>query len=286
MKKLIGGLIIIGLLGLVGCATVVPSSNLTAPPSSSNPDIEQTLADRTWISPAMVQIGNYYPGARAEWAIRVHNGKDTPTEFLVSYGEPSYTKEGYKRAPTEVQDWIVIVDATPVLAPKETKEILVVLAMPKDISDASTLVWEITSDGLARFDTINRESYEKFLAEVKLSDWYIREKGYARTPEDLRILEAQAQEKAQVQLKQFISTDTEANLLSYFRQNTSVTADRFSKERPGDKVLLGGLSKQGFLNSWNLKEGKWEFWISVAEKSKEVVQTEMCSRWLVQMRQG
>lgn len=151
--------------------------------------------------------GDYYPGARAEWDLRIHNGNDAVqvteeysvltgadeasveiqlkrpladadiknvtlfgnntleklvatyynpdtkglvikglipdsfriitityfawAEFLVSYREPDYAKEGYDRPPPEAKDWVIIVDSTPVLAPKETREILVVLAMPR-----------------------------------------------------------------------------------------------------------------------------------------------------------
>lgn len=89
-------------------------------------------ADRTWVSPGKVCIGNYYPGGRAEYPIIVHNGKDTAASFTVSYRYPDHVATGYDKPPIEAQDWIVIADPTPVLAPKETKDILVVLAMPKD----------------------------------------------------------------------------------------------------------------------------------------------------------
>ncbi len=139
------------LMGIVGCSVTQievspvtptePSGNVTTPvetlPASltnptSDPNVEARLVDQTWISPAMVQIGNYYPGARAEWSIRVHNGKDVPAGLLISYRVPDNVKEGYDTAPVEAKDWVIIADSTPVLAAKETKEILVVLAMPKD----------------------------------------------------------------------------------------------------------------------------------------------------------
>ena len=115
MKKLIIGLLLIGLLVVCGCA-----------PSYS------PLVDRTWISPGKVQVGNFYPGARAEWTLLVHNGNDIAASFLVTYRYPDHVAEGYAKPMSEVQGWIIIADPTPVIAPKETKEILIVLAMPED----------------------------------------------------------------------------------------------------------------------------------------------------------
>lgn len=137
-------LIVVLVIGMVGCTTTTPENPVmpntpmspttsSNPGSVSDPDVEQRLIDKTWISPAMVQIGNYYPGARAEWSLRLHNGGDTMAEFLVSYRYPDYIKEGYNTAPPEARDWVIITDPTPVLAPKETREILVVLAVPKDV---------------------------------------------------------------------------------------------------------------------------------------------------------
>lgn len=40
--------------------------------------------------------------------------------------------EGFGFAPGEAKDWVIIADADPVLAPKETREILIVLDLPVD----------------------------------------------------------------------------------------------------------------------------------------------------------
>lgn len=87
-------------------------------------------ADRTWLSPGKVQISNYYPGATAEYYVTIHNGSSTSTTFLVTYREPSYVATGYVKAPMEAQNWVIIADTAPILAPRETKDILVTLAMP------------------------------------------------------------------------------------------------------------------------------------------------------------
>src|SRR4030043_687078 len=100
--------------------------------SDSAKEIEARLVDTNWTSPAEVRIGNYYPGANAEWSIKIHNGGDIYSKFRVAYSAPSRTSEGYSMPPEEAQYWIIVADSTPMLAPKETKEILVTLAIPKD----------------------------------------------------------------------------------------------------------------------------------------------------------
>ena len=119
-----------GIVEKIRQAEVVETDNAAQPPAvvmSKEPP-----GDMTWISPGKVQIGNFYPGARAEWPVQIHNGKDVETIFSVKYRQPDYVGEGYAMPPDEAQDWVIIVDSTPVLAPKETKDILTVLAMPKE----------------------------------------------------------------------------------------------------------------------------------------------------------
>ena len=160
MKKLIIGLLVIGLLIAIGCTPVhttpvqnepsplvqeesepvIPEeSKEVAPPTTEPSSGEVGVAllgeppeDRTWISPGKVQVGNFHPGARAEWNLLVHNGKGAPAKFLVSYRYPDHVADGYAKPSLEVQNWVIIADPTPVIAPKETREILVVFEMPKD----------------------------------------------------------------------------------------------------------------------------------------------------------
>ena len=137
MRKLIIGLLVIGLLVVSGCATsYAPPVNEPSepPPASSGTTVlpGEPPIDRTWISPGKVQVGNFYPGARAEWNLLVHNGNDTAASFLVAYRYPDHVADGYAKPTAEVQDWVIIADPTPVIAPKETREILIVLAMPED----------------------------------------------------------------------------------------------------------------------------------------------------------
>ena len=158
MKKLIIGLLLAGLLLACGCtqtytppvntpSELPPSNNNTTTPLPSTPSDGTTILpdeppiDRTWISPGKVMVGNFYPGARAEWNLLVHNGKDTQASFVIAYRYPDHVGEGYVKPTTEAQDWVIIADSTPVLAPKETREILIALEMPKDAISPGKL-WE------------------------------------------------------------------------------------------------------------------------------------------------
>lgn len=130
--------IVLGLL-LVGCGQSynppanVPTNSL---PSNGLPADGQPPENITWISPGKVGIDNFYPGARVECytgavcALNVHNGNDYTANFLISYRYPDHVEIGYVKPTNEVQDWIVIVDPTPVLAPYETRVIPVILEMP------------------------------------------------------------------------------------------------------------------------------------------------------------
>ena len=140
MKRVIATFLAIVVLVLAGCTPSVPNQTMTPPPAVDQ-TTEATLVDRTWISPGVVQIGNYYAGARAEWYIRVHNGKDTVARFNISFRVPDNTRDGYDMPQIGAQSWIIIADPTPVLAPKETRDILIVLAVPSGVK-ISSQQWE------------------------------------------------------------------------------------------------------------------------------------------------
>lgn len=124
MKKFIT-LILVGGLLLAGCAQPSP------PPPIQTPEPPPELYDKTWISPGKVEVGNFYPGARAEYPLTIHNGKDEPAEFSVIYRVPDNVGEGYAKAPNEAKDWVIIADPAPVLAAKETRDVLIAVEMPK-----------------------------------------------------------------------------------------------------------------------------------------------------------
>jgi len=119
-----------------------------APPEPAPPEPAPTPAppeppsdNVTWISPGKVEVGNFYPGARAEWLLTVHNGNDYEAPFLIAYRQPDNVGAGYEPAPAQSQDWVVITEPTPVLAPRETRDILVVLDMPAE-AQAPEPKWE------------------------------------------------------------------------------------------------------------------------------------------------
>lgn len=177
MKKLIVGLLIAGLLVVCSCAPSYEPGGLELPtdlPASNGvliPDSDEAvgviepppeLYDRTWISPGKVVVGNFYPGARAEYPVTVHNGNESSCSFTITCRPADHVDEPYVKAPSEVQDWVMIVDPTPVLEPKETKDILVVLEMPED-EEVFAPKWEFwvsvidtTQGGVVRTELCSR----------------------------------------------------------------------------------------------------------------------------------
>jgi hypothetical protein len=150
-KAMVGLVVLVMVLGLLlgGC---FPSGDYTPSndtPSSDAPDTPTIPTDNTpsdsmpvfdnpppddvtWISPGKVTVTNFYPGATAEYPVTIHNGNDDFTTFSVSYRHPDNVATGYVSPPVEVQDWVIVADMTPVLAPRETRDILVVLSMPEN----------------------------------------------------------------------------------------------------------------------------------------------------------
>ena len=124
MKRLIVVIVGVGLL-LGGCAQ--PSPAVIGEEGSPPPE----LYDKMWISPGKVEVGNFYPGARVEYMLTIHNGKDESVEFSVTYRQPDNVDGDYVRAPDEARQWVMIADLTPVLAAKETRDVLIAVEMPK-----------------------------------------------------------------------------------------------------------------------------------------------------------
>lgn len=107
------------------------ANNEAQMPSVSDAAAEAKMIDKDWVTPAQVDIGNYYPGARAEFSLRVHNGGNEVGIYDVSYMEPTNTKDGYSMPPASAGSWVTVPGVVVVL-PKETKKVLVVLEIPKD----------------------------------------------------------------------------------------------------------------------------------------------------------
>lgn len=153
MKRLIIALVILTLVVCTSCVYNPPLEPIppattpepTTPESTPAPGETPTPVqmppggedeppeDMSWISPGVVEVSNFFPGARAEWPIRIHNGNDTSATFDVRYKVPDRLREGYVMAPESAQGWVIITDPTPVLLPKETKEVLIVVELPGDV---------------------------------------------------------------------------------------------------------------------------------------------------------
>ena len=138
MRKLVGILVIVVLLILlVGCGQ---SSDITQEgdlEDNSSKEEEMLLPEEppenvNWISPAKVEVGNFYPGARAECELLVHNGNDYEASFDVRYRHPDNVKDDYAMPTVEAEGWVFVIDSPIVLAPYETGTVLIVLEMPED----------------------------------------------------------------------------------------------------------------------------------------------------------
>ena len=160
MKWLVVLLVIAGLL-LVGCPQ--PSE----PPVVEAPEPPPELYDKTWISPGKVEVGNFHPGARAEYTLSIHNGSDEPAEFSVTYKEPSNTGEGFVAAPPEAKDWVIIDDPAPMLAAKETKDLLIAVEMPEDAQAPPKWEFWIAVKDVTQTGMVQTELACRCLVEMK-----------------------------------------------------------------------------------------------------------------------
>ena len=174
--------IVIFMLGLsAGCATSPPvisppieADNPPPPVSNGSTAPSPTFTgepppDITWISPGKVNIGNFHPGARAEWNILIHNGQNAPASFEVKYREPNRAEEGYIKAPAIVQDWVIITDATPILMPRETRVVLVAIEMPDDaISPAPKWEFWVSVIDTSQSGMITTELCSRWCVQMKM----------------------------------------------------------------------------------------------------------------------
>lgn len=165
--KLIG-ILLIGVLLLVGCSQPEVTPPYIPPVDDTPFTNDAPPMDRTWISPAKVLIGNFYPGARVEWALSVHNGNDAEAEFAVIYREPDYTASGYVKAPEEAQSWVIIADSSPVLMPYETRDILIALDVPTTaVITADKWEFWISVKDITQGGTIRTELCSRWLVEMQ-----------------------------------------------------------------------------------------------------------------------
>jgi hypothetical protein len=160
MKWLVALIVIAGLL-LAGCPqpSAPPTAETTTPPPE--------LHNKTWISPGKVEVGNFHPGARAEYILSIHNGSDEPAEFSVSYRVVDNTAEDYEPAPTEAQAWVTIEDPAPVLAAKETKDVLIAMEMPGDAEVPPKWEFRIIVKDVTQAGMVQTELACRWLVEMR-----------------------------------------------------------------------------------------------------------------------
>lgn len=107
-------------------AGVIYSSS--APKSARN--IEAGMMDTDWISPGKVTIENFYKGAEADYAMRIHNGGNTDTVFDVNPRQPDGIMNN--KLPLDCIDWVQLPQYSIYVPAKQTYEIPVTIKMLKD----------------------------------------------------------------------------------------------------------------------------------------------------------
>ena len=162
MKWLVTLIVIAGLL-LAGCPPP-PETTATETPTITPPP---ELYDKTWVSPGKVEVGDFYPGARAEYMISLHNGNDETAEFSLSYRVSDNTTDGYEPAPVTAEGWVIIAEPSPVLAAKETKDILIAVEMPGDAEAPPKWEFWIVAKDVTQTGMVQTELACRWLVAMK-----------------------------------------------------------------------------------------------------------------------
>jgi hypothetical protein len=174
MKKIL--VIILSSLTLItGCVSSDPVevSTVTITPTPTIASIrvidttgEANRYETTWVSPPEIIIPNYYAGATAEWPIRIHNGKDVLTSFVVKYSDGDKARGEFVYAPAGFSKWIIIEDESFVLKPKETKDILVTITIPYNVIIPSKWWFEVMVKEQGQ-GNVDIEYYPRWLVTMK-----------------------------------------------------------------------------------------------------------------------
>jgi hypothetical protein len=161
MRRLIVLIAVAGLL--ISACVQPPAPPVTGEEISPPPE----LYDKTWISPGKVMVGNFYPGARAEYLLSIHNGNNEPAEFSVTFREPGSTGEGYVTAPSEAENWVIIADPAPVLAAKETRQVLIAVEMPNGTTAPPKWEFWIAVKDVTQTGMVQTELVCRWLVEMR-----------------------------------------------------------------------------------------------------------------------
>ncbi len=138
VRKTLVVFVMVLLVMLSGCIStptvspIVPSQPITETPQIVQPATEyRTSGAIALVDSGKITVGNFRPGARAEFYLKVYNGKSVDTEVGISYMRPQHTDDGYIVAPDYVSQWVEGEGIYSVKA-GETKEIFTAIEMPKD----------------------------------------------------------------------------------------------------------------------------------------------------------
>lgn len=84
--------------------------------------------DKNWISPGKVFVSGIYPGGKASYHVKIHNGKDKDSIFSVIARNVDRFDQGYnKNVPLH---WISIANATPLVKAGETLIVPICVEIP------------------------------------------------------------------------------------------------------------------------------------------------------------
>lgn len=323
-KIFLGGLLLILIMGLLGCSseTFTPTTPAISSPKPvyTPAGVKEPPQDKNWISPGRVQIGNFHEGAEATWALKIHNGGKKASTFKVSYSTPNSNEKGYLTAPKDVvQSWVLIADEDPVVQSLETLDLEITVKMPSKLTEDVTTFWCITDEGTKYLGDLRTTYFtEEFPGALQpLVNKYV-DKQYRSlvTAEIASKIGRSKGELVNFFLSKGIDEDESKTLTEQTLQavgeasNKALASVRRRLEesedtkplvlletiRSGSKghieakgitsSTLTRLGTQGYIVRGNLLKDKWEFWISVYDNSQEgaKVDVELASRWLVSMR--
>lgn len=110
---------------VVSSNTTVSHGGITATPIFD--EVPGAPKDRNWISPGKVFVNGIYPGGRAAYFVKVHNGKDKGSIFSIVCRYPDQLEKGYKNLPLH---WVYIANGSPFINAGETVTIPIYVEIP------------------------------------------------------------------------------------------------------------------------------------------------------------
>jgi len=107
-------------------------------------------------------VGGFVPDTSRVVTLTYH----ADTQWSIRVADPHFTATGFDEAPTEAQDWVIITDASPVLAPYETRDVLIVLEIPEG-ADVPSQHWEFWICATAGGGQVQAEMASRWLVSMR-----------------------------------------------------------------------------------------------------------------------